>query len=182
MQLLETERLFLRAATIGELDLIYHILVHELEGVSFTREDFDTELQFDFRFAQQPLGQQFGRPGIYLKGTNRYIGYCSLMPRLCTPAELSLYEAPLTAQSLHNSIEAEIGWAVSDQYRNQGYATEAARALIAYAFGGLHVPRIVTFTECSNVASIRVMEKLTMHIGQHPQTGAVVGIIANSVT
>ena len=142
MHLLETDRLLLRAASVDELDLIYGILVQEIEGASFTREDFDSELQFDLRLAHQPLGQQFGRPGIYLKPTNRYIGYCSLMPRLCTTEELQGYAAPVAQSSPYTSIEAEIGWAVSNQYRNHGYATEAAQALITYGFGALHLPRI----------------------------------------
>jgi RimJ/RimL family protein N-acetyltransferase len=177
---LETDRLILRPSTRDELDTIYHMLVQEIEGESFTRDDFDTELQFDLYLAQQPLGQRFGRPSIYLKADNRYIGYSLLMPRLCTPEERALYTRLPTHPVRVNALEAELGWAISDRYRNQGYATEAAHALIAYGFHELRLPRIIAFTDQSNAASMRVMQKLGMRVGQHVETGVIAGLIENA--
>lgn len=177
MKPIETERLVLRLHTPDELDTIYQILIREIEDESFTRDAFDAELHFDSSLAQQPLGQQFGRPAIFLKGSDRYIGFCVLMPRLCTPEELALYNPKIPKQTQPSTIEAEIGWAISDTYRNQGYATEAGKALIRYGFDELQLPRIVAFTERSNEASIRVMRKLGMQIGTQPQTDAVAGMI-----
>lgn len=179
MRPLVTEHLRLRSVASDECDTVYRILVQELEEAVFTREAFDAEVQFDRSLAQQPLGQSFGRPAIYLKADKRYIGYCLLLPRLCTPEERALYTVLPRTSSRLNAIEAEIGWAISDQYRSRGYATEAATALIEYGFRELHLPRIVAFTECSNRASMKVMQKLGMRIGQHPGTGAVAGLLEN---
>lgn len=44
----------------------------------------------------------------------------------------------------------------------KGLATEAAQALLAFAFGELKVPRIDGGADFSNIASKRVMEKLGM--------------------
>ena len=44
-----------------------------------------------------------------------------------------------------------------------GYATEMARAVLAHAFGTLHLPRVVGLTWPENVASQRVLEKIGMH-------------------
>jgi RimJ/RimL family protein N-acetyltransferase len=58
--------------------------------------------------------------------------------------------------------EYEIGWLVQRQYWGQGIATEAARAVLQYAFGSLNARRIVAFCHAQNAASERVMLKLGM--------------------
>ncbi len=57
---------------------------------------------------------------------------------------------------------AEIGYALGIKYRGQGYATEAARALMAYGFTSLGLHRIQADTDSDNYASWRVMERLGM--------------------
>jgi len=56
----------------------------------------------------------------------------------------------------------EIGWRLPVESWGHGYATEAARALLDYAFKELHWPEIVAMTTVKNVRSRRVMEKLGM--------------------
>jgi RimJ/RimL family protein N-acetyltransferase len=56
--------------------------------------------------------------------------------------------------------EVEIGWAIRADDQRQGYATEAARAMLPIAFDTLALPNLVSFTLPFNVASRRVMEKL----------------------
>ena len=58
--------------------------------------------------------------------------------------------------------QAIIGWDCDLRFRNNGYATEAARALLRHSFQelGLREIRAACFVE--NAASIRVMEKLGM--------------------
>src|SRR5688572_13506249 len=92
MHALETERLILDSMSSDEYDAVYKILVDEIEGESFTRAAFETEVLFDRYLAQQVLGSHFGRPAIYLKSGKRYIGYCLLMPRLCSPEECGLLQ------------------------------------------------------------------------------------------
>lgn len=61
--------------------------------------------------------------------------------------------------------EAEIGYGIDLNYRGQGYTTEAARALIAWAFLNPDCRSIVApDTAKSNPASNRVLEKVGMHI------------------
>ena len=179
MLALETQRLILRPGRPDELETIYRILVREIEGESFTMDDFEAERAFDLHLAQQPLGVQFGRPSIFLKAENRYIGYCLLMPRLCTPEELTLYGRLPATPPRRASLEAEMGWAISELYRGNGYSTEAAHALVDYGLRDLRFPRIIAFTTRSNLASIRVMEKLGMRIGRDRATDAVAGMIEN---
>ncbi|MFN7025101.1 MAG: GNAT family N-acetyltransferase [Pseudorhizobium sp.] len=40
----------------------------------------------------------------------------------------------------------EVGWRLARAHWGKGYATEAARAALDYAFSSLHVPRVYAFT------------------------------------
>jgi len=56
--------------------------------------------------------------------------------------------------------EVEIGWRLARSAWGAGYATEAARALLAEGFGPLGCSQIVAFTAVSNLRSRAVMERL----------------------
>ncbi len=58
--------------------------------------------------------------------------------------------------------EWEIGWTVDPLLWGRGYATEAAQAMLGFAFGELGAHRVVAFCNANNRASARVMEKLGM--------------------
>ena len=58
--------------------------------------------------------------------------------------------------------QGEIGWALGAEYRGQGYATEAARALVDYGFSRLDLHRIHADTNSDNRASWKLMERLGM--------------------
>lgn len=60
--------------------------------------------------------------------------------------------------------EWEIGWAVEPGEWGRGYATEAAWTVMDWAFRELKAHRIVAFCHADNAASVRVMEKLGMHM------------------
>lgn len=64
------------------------------------------------------------------------------------------FHAPPTPEG-----DVEIGYGLLPAARGQGYATEAARALAAYAFADLRVRRVVAETLPHLYASIRVMER-----------------------
>ena len=56
----------------------------------------------------------------------------------------------------------EIGWRLAFDHWGQGFVTEAALAVMDYAFNELNLPEIVSFTVPENIASQRVMEKIGM--------------------
>lgn len=56
----------------------------------------------------------------------------------------------------------EIGWRFVAEVWGQGYATEAARAVLHDAFGRLGLPRVYSFTAAVNLRSERVMRRLGM--------------------
>jgi RimJ/RimL family protein N-acetyltransferase len=57
----------------------------------------------------------------------------------------------------------EVGWRLLPEYWGRGYATEAARAALAFGFERLNLPEIVSFTTTNNLRSRRVMERLGMY-------------------
>jgi ribosomal-protein-alanine N-acetyltransferase len=59
--------------------------------------------------------------------------------------------------------EWEVGWAIHPDEWGKGYAGEAARQAMNWAFKERNVHRIVAFCHAGNIASVRVTEKLGMH-------------------
>ncbi|WP_426355295.1 GNAT family N-acetyltransferase [Exiguobacterium sp. R-39] len=54
----------------------------------------------------------------------------------------------------------EIGYGLLDCYQNNGYATEAVAALVAWALSRSNVKTVSAETSMTNQASIRVLEKI----------------------
>jgi ribosomal-protein-alanine N-acetyltransferase len=62
-------------------------------------------------------------------------------------------------QEVEGRTELEIGYHVSRERWNQGFATEAAQVVIDYAFENLGVERVVSMIRPENLASRRVAKK-----------------------
>jgi ribosomal-protein-alanine N-acetyltransferase len=60
--------------------------------------------------------------------------------------------------------DADIGFALPPAHRGQGYALEAARAVLEHGFGALDLPRIVAITLPHNAPSRRLLEGLGMNL------------------
>jgi RimJ/RimL family protein N-acetyltransferase len=68
----------------------------------------------------------------------------------------------------------EVGWRLTRDHWGHGYATEAARAMVAFAFDVLGLASIHATTHPSNVRSINVMKRLGMRsLGLQPYYGAL---------
>lgn len=94
-------------------------------------------------FDQQP----FGLWAVEVKEGAGFIGYVGL--------NAPQFEAAFTPC-------VEIGWRLAFEHWGHGYATEAARGALDYAFETLKLPEVVSFTVPANVRSWRVMERLGM--------------------
>lgn len=82
-----------------------------------------------------------------LKQTCQFIGFAGL--------HIPIAELPF-------SPCVEIGWRLAFEHWGKGYATEAARAALAFGFNTLKLDEIVSFTALSNYKSQAVMERLQM--------------------
>ena len=75
--------------------------------------------------------------------------------------------AQTEVRHLAAGAEAEIGYTVDPAYGGRGLATEAAQALLAIAFDGLGVRRVIAQCFADNIASWKLMERLGMRREQH---------------
>ena len=89
----------------------------------------------------------FGMWAVEVPGVTSFAGFIGLsVPR---------FEAPFMPC-------VEIGWRLATACWGRGYATEGARAALAFGFGTLKQAEIVSFTVVANQPSRRVMERLGM--------------------
>ena len=92
----------------------------------------------------------FGHWAVRRRQKRRVIGGCGLL------------RVPHTEQ-------IEIIYCIDRELRNNGYATEAARAVLAFAFDELQLPLVHGRCARDNIASLRVLEKIGMRPGRpHP--------------
>lgn len=63
--------------------------------------------------------------------------------------------------------EAELGYVFDPAYGGHGYASEAAKRMVAHAFDDLGVRRITAGCFADNAASVRVLERLGMRREQY---------------
>jgi ribosomal-protein-alanine N-acetyltransferase len=57
----------------------------------------------------------------------------------------------------------ELGYVLARRWWGQGFATEAAEAVVAWALAQEEVHRVWAVCDVDNVASARVLEKIGMH-------------------
>ncbi|GKU78955.1 GNAT family N-acetyltransferase [Paenibacillus sp. L3-i20] len=69
--------------------------------------------------------------------------------------------------SWYGEIAYEIGWVFHPEYHNKGFATEATRTIVKYAFEVLDIHRIIATCQPQNIASYRIMEKVGMRREAH---------------
>ena len=94
-------------------------------------------------------------------------GVLARPPETGTPLAVELRESGELVGHVTLTVDAanrqgEIGFIFHPDHQGHGYATEAARALIDYAFEHYDLHRICGRLEPRNVASARVLEKLGM--------------------
>lgn len=109
----------------------------------------------------------YGERAVVLKATQAVIGAVGLVPCLDVYEQLPGFGAIGPADS---RATAEVGlfWAIDPEQQRRGYASEAAGALIEYAFTQLRLKRIIATTEYDNLASQAVMRKLGLRLERNP--------------
>lgn len=146
--MIATDRLVLRPWLDSDLDALTTIntdpAVYEWLAGPFTREMNAASIARQQGF-QAAHGYCYW--ALVEKGSGLLMGMAGLMP-------VSFNAGFLPA--------VEIGWRLSPAFQGKGYATEAARAALAYGFGPAGLDEIVSFTVPHNKASRAVMERIGM--------------------
>jgi aminoglycoside 6'-N-acetyltransferase len=86
---------------------------------------------------------------VALRPGGQLIGDCAAMPHAGDPRQ------------------CEIGFTIAPGHQGRGYATEAARLLVGYLFGGRAKHRITASCDARNTASAAVLERLGMRREGH---------------
>jgi len=190
-KIIKTERLEIRPFVMDDLPHIHRIL--DLTFGSGDKIDDQIALQERRSWLEWSILNQewfprlhqpaYGDRAIILKSTQNLIGSIGYVPLL------DVYEQIPELANGHSSggfatTEFGLFWVIDPYYQRNGYATEAARAMIAYAFKELRLKRIIATTEYANTASQDVMKKLGMQIARNPLPEPswlqIVGILENN--
>ncbi|QGN54912.1 GNAT family N-acetyltransferase [Novosphingobium sp. Gsoil 351] len=147
--MIETARLLLRPPSANDLDWVLEnmntaAVMRHLGGVRLAdtvAERFASDIA---DFAETGSGRWI----LWLRVEERRIGRCGLF-------RMSSEAAPEALRGQH-----EIGWTLAEPYWGQGYASEAARAVLDFGFEALGYPVIYAQTSASNAGSTRLMERL----------------------
>ncbi len=176
MPTLETERLIIRPFALDDLDAVHRILDVELgeavlgtEG-AMAREERRQWLQWavlNYEQLAKLYQPPYGDRAIVLKQMGQLIGAVGYVPCLDSFGQLPYWQSRGVPPN-HCSTEFGLFWAISAAWQRKGHASEAARAMVAYAFTQLKLARIVATTTYNNEASIGVMRKLGMRIEKNP--------------
>jgi len=190
---LETVHLLIRPFVMEDLHAAHHLFDVELSDADLGTDKMETLaerlewLQWAVRnhiqlaaLHQPPYGDR----AIVLKSSRTLIGSCGFVPCLNAFEQLPYFASENVAGSSGRySTEFGLFYAISPSHQRQGYASEAAQALVDYAFQQLHLKRVIAETDYDNVASMSVMRKLGMRIETNPSPEPlwlqVVGVIEN---
>jgi ribosomal-protein-alanine N-acetyltransferase len=176
MPVLEIDRLVVRPFALDDLAAVHDLLDVQLgdaevgtEG-ALSLEDRKRWLEWmvanyeGLAYLTQP---PYGDRAVVLRATGQIIGSIGYVPCLGPYGQLPALAAGGRSSHLW-SPEFGLYWSISPTHQRRGYATEAGRALVDWAFSVLHLGRIIATTRYDNTASIRVMEKLGMRIERNP--------------
>ena len=147
-KVLETRRLLLRHNTLDDVDDLFALycdseVTQYIPDAPKSYEETKEELEWIINVSCGQYG--FGLWATICKETDAFIGRCGLIPRTIEERE-----------------EVEVAFALARKYWGQGLGTEAAHAIVHYAFEHLHLPRLICLVLPENQASIQVARKIGM--------------------
>lgn len=147
-RIIETKRLFLRELIESDKEELGKILTDQ-ESMKFYPAPFSDKKVEDWIKWNIDNYKKYkhGLWAVILKEGNVFLGDCGI-----------------TIQDIEGEQLPELGYHIKKEYCNKGFATEAAKACMKYAFATLDYPELYTYTKHDNKPSFRVAEKNGMKI------------------
>ena len=171
---LETERLVIRPFVLEDLAEAHRVLS---DAWAVPRADQPAQLPARERWLRWAVENEaalaelsqppFGDRAVVRRADGRLVGSVGLVPALGPFGQLPGFPAHRGSRAWF--LEAGLFWAIDPAHQGQGYATEAAGALIARAVAQFRLARLVATTEFDNASSLAVMRKLGMRILSNPE-------------
>lgn len=149
IQPVATERLLIRPFRDDDWTVVYQYTSNPAV-MAYIPEGIMTEAQAQEFVHRNQQADSVTAYGLLLKAEQTLIGHMIYHP----------WFAPRTY---------EIGWVLHPAYHRQGYASEAAAALLRYGFETMGLHRIIATCQPENPASYGVMEKIGMRREGHFQ-------------
>lgn len=144
--IVETDRLFLRQMNEDDFDALYLVLT-DTEIMQHYPYIFDEKKVREWieRNMNRYKENGFGLWAVCLKKTGEMIGDCGL-----------------TLQNIDGEMLPEIGYHIRRDCQHKGYAKEAAKGVIDWAFINTDYPALYSYCKYTNEASIRTAESIGM--------------------
>jgi [ribosomal protein S5]-alanine N-acetyltransferase len=145
---LETARLTLRYLTDDDVEAIFAV-IGDPETMKFYPQRFsrDDAVRWVTRNQERYRHEGHGLFAVVLKSNGEVIGNCGVV-----------------RQNVEGESLLEVGYHFRRDYWGHGYATEAARACMTYAFGQLGAEKVVSLILPENLPSRRVAERNGMTV------------------
>lgn len=144
---LQTERLTIRSLHIQDTDTLHAFMGRK-----------EVMYAWEHGFSQEEVREWIDRQ-IYRYHSDG-IGYWGVA--LKEDSKTLIGQAGLMKTMMNGEEVVEVGYIFDSTYWHNGYAAEAARHLIAYAFENLELPAVYCSIRPENKASIKVAERLGM--------------------
>lgn len=168
---LVTERLILRPYSEADIEAAYQLFeghpdVYRFDpGFPRTREQRAASIR---RHIADNQDDGEGTLAVTLKASGELIGQ----------AGLQLYILPTPPFA---TPEVELYYKLGRAYWGHGYAEEACRALIDFAFNTMHLLRLITITQPDNDHSMRLLRRLGFALAPGPQawSPAMMAVLVN---
>lgn len=142
MNLIESERLYVRHFTMDDLD-------------NFFRLSGDEEVMRYIR----PV-QSLEETAVFLKEIiANYEKWPHNLRLALFQKDIHLFTGSFAIIPVENTAEIQLGYSLLKEYWGKGYATEIVKAGLAFAFNELGLAEIAAITETGNTASQKVLLK-----------------------
>ncbi len=141
--IIETDRMYLRELELSDAEKLGEIL-KDPESMKYYPRPFTEEevLKWINWNIENYRKYKHGLWAVILKEGNIFIGDCGI-----------------TMQNIEGLLLPEIGYRINKNFCKKGYATEAAKACMKYAFNKFKYDKIVSYTDKENIPSMKVMKK-----------------------
>lgn len=165
MKTFETQRLKLRPFLLEDAESTHREIYSDPEVVRYysrrgVHTDVEQTRQYIAAWIASWSDPPLGRWAVVRLEDDRLLGQIHLTPWVCDMPEL------LGTQ--HSTVEVELAFAFGQSWWGAGYASEACRALIDYAFSEVQLGRLVADIHAANERSLTLHRRLGYDVRRDP--------------
>ncbi len=154
---LETDRLLLRPLVESDWDLAVEMFtdpeVMKFVAEASSEENVAEEMK---AYVRRGAGGRIGVWCVLCRQTDEKLGTAILLPM---PIEEDDTDWSLLQEDRYPDVEIEVGYILKRSAWGNGYATEACRRLVQFAFEETELDEVVAVTDPDNAVSQRVLRK-----------------------